>query len=74
MKINQLFRLPIFALLLGLFALEGFAADPILIGLSITRSPPGSVYFRVLKLRMQWIYTLIWSMQREVFLVAQLSL
>jgi ABC-type branched-subunit amino acid transport system substrate-binding protein len=33
----------IFACVFGLFTAQTFAADPILIGVSITRSPPGSV-------------------------------
>jgi ABC-type branched-subunit amino acid transport system substrate-binding protein len=43
MKINPFFRTSVLALVLGVFTLQGYAADPILIGLSITRSPPGSV-------------------------------
>ena len=43
MRILQLIKLNLSVVVLGLFTLEAFAAEPILIGLSITRSPPGSV-------------------------------
>jgi len=45
MKLVSITRLPtvVFAIILGSFTQMIFAAEPILIGLSITRSPPGSV-------------------------------
>ena len=36
-------RVTFFGVILGIFTLSALAAEPILIGLSITRSPPGSV-------------------------------